>query len=191
MKLKKMNAVLGLLSVPLLLVHVGYNIYAYLAFYYNPELKLLTAVPFMVVCCGHAVCAMLSVFLRKDGGALELYPKQNRATVAQRITAALFFPLLIIHLNTYAWVKGAAEGGQWVLFGLLLFLQPVFYLDVMIHTASSFSRALVTLGILSSPERQRTLDVIVRVVCAAVALFAAFAVIRTELAMFLPAGGAP
>ena len=45
MPLKKINAALGLLSIAAMLVHIGYTVFAYLAFYYNPTLKLLTAVP--------------------------------------------------------------------------------------------------------------------------------------------------
>ena len=44
MKLKKLNAALGLLSIAALLVHIGYTVVAYLMYYYNPTLKVLTAV---------------------------------------------------------------------------------------------------------------------------------------------------
>ena len=67
MKLKRIDAVAGLLSVIALLVHIGYTAYAYLAFYYNPTLKLLTAVPFMVLACLHAVLGMSAVFLQGTG----------------------------------------------------------------------------------------------------------------------------
>ena len=43
MKLKKINAALGLLSIVALLLHLGYTVFAYITFYYNPTLKLLTA----------------------------------------------------------------------------------------------------------------------------------------------------
>ena len=55
MLLKKTNAALGLLSIVAMLVHIGYTVFAYLAFYYNPTLKLLTAIPFMVLACLHAI----------------------------------------------------------------------------------------------------------------------------------------
>ena len=58
MKLKKINATLGLVSIATMLVHIGYTDYAYLAFYYNPTLKQLTSLPFMVITCLHAVCGM-------------------------------------------------------------------------------------------------------------------------------------
>ena len=88
MKLNRIDAEVGLLSVIALLVHIGYTAYAYLAFYYNPTLKLLTAVPFMVLACLHAVLGMSAVFLQGDGTRLDLYPKQNLRTIVQRIAAA-------------------------------------------------------------------------------------------------------
>ena len=80
MKLKKINAALGLLSIAAMLLHIGYTVFAYLAFYYNPTLKLVTAIPFMALACLHAVCGMLTVFLQADGTRLDLYPKQNLRT---------------------------------------------------------------------------------------------------------------
>jgi succinate dehydrogenase hydrophobic anchor subunit len=81
MRLKKINAALGLLSIAAMLLHIGYTVFAYLAFYYDPMLKLLTAIPFMVLACLHAICGMLTVFLQADGTRLDLYPRQNARTV--------------------------------------------------------------------------------------------------------------
>ena len=44
MKMKKINAALGLLSIAAMLVHIGYTVLAYLTFYYNESLKILTAI---------------------------------------------------------------------------------------------------------------------------------------------------
>ena len=63
MKLKKLNAVLALLSTIAMIFHIGYNIFAYLTMYYNPTLKLVSAVPFIVITCIHAVLGMCLVFL--------------------------------------------------------------------------------------------------------------------------------
>ena len=52
MKLKKINAALGLLSIVALLLHLGYTVFAYITFYYNPTIKL---------CC--AICRALGVTL--------------------------------------------------------------------------------------------------------------------------------
>lgn len=185
MKLKKVNAVLAILSVFALIVHVGYTDFAYLTMYYNPQLKLLTSLPFMIVTCLHAVCGMTSVFLQSDGSRLDLYPKQNIKTIIQRVSAALIFPLLILHINTFDLLRSCAESGNMFGFVLLIISQPVFYAVIFAHTAVSFSRSLITLGLLASRERQKTLDRIAVTVSAVLFAVTAFAVIKGQLAMFL------
>ena len=190
MPLKKINAALGLLSIAAMLVHIGYTVFAYLAFYYNPTLKLLTAVPFMVLACLHAVCGMLTVFLQSDGTRLDMYPRQNVRTVLQRVSAALMLPLLILHINTFSLLQSSAEAGQWLWFALLMLSQPLFYGTVLTHIAVSVTRGLITLGWLSSTEKQRKIDRVVYILCALAFAVSTFVVVRTELAMFLSGGGA-
>lgn len=192
MKLKKTNAALGVLSGLLLLIHVGYTIFCYLTFYYNPVYKLWTAVPFITAACLHAVCGMSVLFLQADGTRADLYPKINRQTVLQRLSAVLIFPLLILHINTYHFLQTAAAAGRWAVFALLLASQVLFYGTVMMHTALSFSRALITFGLLSSAEGRKTADRVVCVLGALVFLLAVYAVIKGEIAMipmFLSQGG--
>ena len=189
MKLKKINAALGLLSIAAILVHIGYAVFSYLTFYYNPTLELLTAIPFMVLVCMHAICGMLTVFLQADGTRLDLYPEQNRRTILQRVSAALILPLLILHINTYDLLWSSAEAGQWLWFALLMISQPLFYGVVLTHVAVSVTRGLITLGLLTSDSRQKYIDRVVYIICAAAFMFATFVVLRTELAMFLPGGG--
>lgn len=190
MRLKKINAALGLLSIAAMLVHIGYTVFAYLAFYYNPTLKLLTAVPFMVLACLHAVCGMLTLFLQSDGTRLDLYPRQNARTILQRASAALMLPLLILHINTFTLLQSSAGAGQWIWFALLMLSQPLFYGTALTHIAVSVTRGLITLGWLSSTEKQKVIDRVVYVLCALAFAVSTFVVIRTELAMFLSGGGA-
>ena len=189
MRLKKINAALGLLSIAAMLLHIGYTVFAYLAFYYNPTLKLLTAIPFMVLACLHAVCGMLTLFLQSDGTRLELYPKQNARTILQRVSAALMLPLLILHINTFGLLQSSAEAGQWIWFALLMLSQPLFYGVVQTHIAVSVTRGLITLGWLSSTEKQKVIDRVVYILCALAFVVSTFVVLRTELAMFLAGGG--
>lgn len=189
LKLKKINAALGLLSIAAILLHLGYTIYAYLAFYYNPSLKTLTAIPFMVVTCLHALCGMLIVFTQADGTRLDLYPKENLRTIIQRVSAALILPLLILHINTFKLLQSSAKAGHWIWFALLMISQPLFYGTVLSHIAVSVTRALITLGWVSSPERQKRIDRVVYILCAAAFAAATVIVIKTELSMFLPGSG--
>ena len=190
MRMKKISAALGLLSIVAVLVHIGYTVFAYLTFYYNESLKILTAIPFMVLACLHAVCGMLTVFLQADGTRLDMYPKQNLRTILQRASAALMLPLLILHIRTFSLLESAAQAGQWAWFTVLLVSQPLFYGVSLTHMAVSMTRGLITLGLLSSRERQKRMDIIVYLLCAAAFVISTCVVLRTELAMFLSGGGA-
>lgn len=187
MKLKKMNAVLSLLTLLTMILHVGYCIFAYLTMYYNPFLKLMTAVPFLVLACLHAVCGMAVVFFLPDGTRLDLYPRQNMQTILQRGSAALIFPLLILHLRTFDLLSASAKSGNRPALILLLLSEPLFYGTVITHVAVSVSKALITLGVLTSAEGRRKLDRILYVLGAVFFAAAVFSVLRGQLMMF---GGA-
>lgn len=188
-KIRKVNAVLGLLSAATLLVHVAYTVYAYLAFYFNPVLKLWTAIPFMVVTCLHSICGMTAVFMQTDGTSLHMYPGHNLGTVLQRLSAALILPLLILHINTYELLRVSADSGRWFFFALLMAGQPLFYATVLTHITTSLSKALITLGWLSSRKTQRKLDWVLYMLGAVVFVVATIVVLRTELVIFLWKGG--
>lgn len=185
MRLKKASAAFGLLACIALLMHMGYSAFAYLTFYYNPTLKILTAAPFMLCACAHAVCAMCSVFLLGDGTRLDIYQKPNRRTIAQRVSAALIFPLLMVHLRTFDLLTMSSSSGKWPLFGLMILLQVLFFATVVIHASTSFSRSLITLGLLADQGKQKVLDRVVRILCAVAFLVAAYSVVSGELSMFL------
>ncbi len=185
-KLKKANAVLALLSTMALIVHISYNIFSYLTMYYNHAMKLLTALPFIVLTCIHAVLAMCLVFLLGDGTRLDLYPMQNRQTIIQRISAALIFPLLIIHLKTFEFLKAISEGKNWIAFALVILVQVMFYAVSIAHATVSFPKALVTLGMLDSRKGLKVIERISFVVGAALFITSAYAIIRGEIAIFIP-----
>lgn len=185
MILKKTNAVLGLLSSIAVVVHMVYNCFSYFTFYYNPALKLATSVPLMVLVCAHAICGMCSVFLLGDGTRLDLYPQKNRKTIIQRISAALIFPLLIVHLKTFEAMRSCSESGIWIGFAMLLVLQLLFYVVITVHTSISFSKACITLGLLTDEKKVRMTDRIIWCIMTVLLLVTAFAVVKGQFAMFV------
>ena len=173
---------LSLMSFVAMILHIGYSAFAYFTLYYNPDLTKIFAVPFIVLTCLHAVTGMCSVFLLSDGTRL-LYPKKNISTVIQRITAALIFPLLILHINTFALLQSTSSNGQAVYFILLLLSEAVFYAVIASHSAVSFSKALISLGIVCSDKARMITDRIVYVLCALLFAAASFSVIKGQITM--------
>ena len=186
MKLKKLNAILGVLSAVALVVHMGYTSYAYLTMYYNPVLKGITCGPFIICACLHGILGMCAVFLLGDGARLDIYKKYNRRIIIQRVSSALIFPLLIIHMKSFELLKETSSAGKWPLFIICILIQICFFTVVVIHTMVSVSKAFITLGLLQDREKQRNLDKIFFIFFAAVLLFAGVVIIRGELQMFLP-----
>ena len=184
MKIKKANAVLALLSILFLLMHVFYSVYAYLTMYYNPILKYVFSIPFMVTVCLHAVLGMISVFTRPDGFRTELYPKQNLRTILQRVSAALIFPLLILHINTFSLMQTCKEKGYLFLIFLLIIGEILFFAAVITHVAVSITRAFLTLGILTSQKTQKRIDTAVYCIGAVVFILSVIAVVRGQVLMF-------
>ena len=185
MILKKINAAAALLSVLLMLAHIVYSVFSYITFYYNPFLTKILAIPFVILVCIHAVLGMLSVFLLGDGTRMDSYAKLNTGTVLQRVSAALIFPLLILHINTFSLMSSAAENGRTYMIILLVAAELLFFGCIIVHVAVSVTKALITLGILTSPDIQKKLDRIIYIVCAALFVIMVIAVVRGQLIMFL------
>lgn len=185
MKLKIVNAILGLLSILFILLHFCYSVFCYLTFYYNPALKNIFAYPFLVLVCLHAVCGMLTVFMQDDGGRMDLYPKQNIRTIFQRVSAALILPLLIIHIKSFEWMSGAAEMGKPIFVRLLILAGVLFSAVVLTHVATSFTKGFITLGLLSSEKTMKQIDRFCYVVCGALFIVAVYSITKGQIAMFL------
>ena len=185
MKLKKLNAVLALLSTICLLAHMGYSAFTYATMYYNPVLTKVFSIPCMVFICLHAVLGMSIVFVQQDGTRLDLYPKQNRETLLQRISAALIFPLLIMHINTFSYIMQNVQAGKPGVVVLLIIVNVLFYGIVLTHVAVSFSKALITLGWLSSREKKKTIDIVVYILCAVIFVVLLLTIVRGQVKMFL------
>lgn len=189
MSLKKWNAMISLLTFLAMLLHIGYNDFAYLTFYYNPALKTATSIPFVICTCVHAVLGMLAVFLLGDGTRANLYPKKNVRTIVQRVSAAFIFPMLLLHLQTFNLLKSTSGKGQWVSWWLLILVEVLFFGTLITHVATSVSKALITLGWLSSRELQKKLDIVIYAFSVLLFALSVFAVVKGQIAMFLKMGG--
>ncbi|MCR5304688.1 MAG: hypothetical protein K6E33_09015, partial [Lachnospiraceae bacterium] len=125
------------------------------------------------------------VFTRREGSAADMYPGLNRRTVLQRISAALIFPLLIVHINTFAWMRACREKGYFILVGLIIMAQIGFFAAVITHVSVSFTNAFVTLGLLSSPEKKAAIDRVVYVIGAVLFLASVGVVVNGQIRMIL------
>jgi len=184
MVIKKINAVLSLITVLFLALHAGYVSYAYLTMYYNPFLTNLFAGLIMIPASLHGILGMIIVFLSSEGTRADLYPKFNKLTVIQRVSAALIFPMLFIHVNTFIFFTKAAEAGKPGLFIPIIISEILIFGTVIIHAAVSFPKALITMGWLGSVKGEKRIRIISLAVGGVLFVIACFAVIRGQLIMF-------
>ena len=185
MGLKRANAALGLLSALFMIAHIAYNVFCYLTFFYDPVLKMVFSLPFIVLVCAHAILGMLTVFLSSDGTRLDEYPRQNRRTVLKRVSAALIFPLLIVHVQSFGLMQRFSEAGNMPLVVLLIAAEVLFFAVVITHIATSLTAGLVTLGLLGSKEAQERIDRVVYVLGALTFVVSTYAIVSGHATMFL------
>lgn len=183
MRLKKINAILALLAIVSLLAHMSYNVFCYATMYYNPFLKQIFAYPPLIIICLHAVLGLSLLVVPTDGIAVDPYPDLNRATIIQRISAILIFPTLIVHLNTFS-ILEATAASQRVAFFIVIFIEIFFFAIVLAHVATSFTRALITLGWLTSMETKQKIDRVVYIIMAVVFVISVIIIVRGQLAIF-------
>lgn len=180
MTIKKWNARLSLLTILLLLIHEGYQLIAYITFYYNPTLSKVSG--YAVVGCFvlHAILSVVGVAVLHDAKGIA-YKRLNIRTVLQRISAVLLILLLPLHIFSFPLLKSSAGGFGYVMAEAA---QIIFYATLFCHVAVSFSNALITLGRLSDIKKKRIIDVVVLVICVIMLITVSVVITTTHTKLF-------
>ena len=182
MKVKKINAVLGLLAIGLLFTHVIYEIYSYFTFYYNPMVTVIIAYGFVTIMMLHAVISMTMLGVIHDGNSITKYPGENIRTILQRASVGGLLLLLPFHIKTGDWIT--KKFGGFGFFVVLVILGVLFWAFTFIHIGASFTRALITLGIIKSNKAKNILDWIIWIICGILFVLSVFVIIKTQVALF-------
>lgn len=159
MILRKINAVLSLLTTFLLLDHA---IFFSLWMLSRCSIeKSVDAMPWILaILMGiHAVISILILLFSQKGKEkrkYNKYAKMNLPTLVQRVSGILMLLLLVLH------IVGSSNHFQPKL--LHAILHPIFFTSALAHTSVSASKALITLGI-GNTKVVRVVDVIMKVIC--------------------------
>ena len=178
MKLKKANAILGLPAILILLTHAIYQIIAYILFIYNPAVTKILAWATVALVSLHAVLGMSIVMFSHEGSAVMKYKKENFRTILQRGSAIGIMVTMILHIKAFDILKSGTAG----LIAAEL-IQLLFFSCVFTHIATSFSNALVTLGLIEDMGRKNRIDRAIYIICALICLAAIPVVGRTYIAL--------
>lgn len=181
MKLKKANALFGLLTILLLLVHAGYQMIAYIQFCYNPGVTKILGYLILAALLVHMALGMSIMMFSKDSAEVR-YPKENKSVILQRGSAIAILVLVFAHLNAYEILMSHAGGiGSFV---LVMLLQALFFGSIFTHIATSFSKAFITLGLLSSIKTKRYIDTVLWILLAAAFVFILLVMGKTYYALW-------
>ena len=167
MRLKKINAVLGILTFALFFAHGIYEDVAYIAYIYNPILTKAFADTLATVFTLHAVLSLYIIFRRNDTVKID-YRKRNIKTLIQRDTGMLSILLLPFHAGAMS-LLGKTYGTP--AFYVIEFLGFLFIGVISTHLAISFSKALITLGLVTDEKKVKTIDRAVAVISAVFFVF--------------------
>lgn len=181
MNIKKFNAAAGLILIALLIVHISYEVWSYLTFYYNPAVTRLIAWSFAGVTSIHIIMSAVSVAGKHDGSTLAKYPRMNLGTILQRGSALGILVLLPVHVKTGDWIAQHAVGNTG--FIVLVILEILFWVMIGVHVTMSLSRALISLGLLENMKNKKTIDFMTGILCAAGISVSAYIIIVTQLVL--------
>lgn len=162
MRIKKINAILALLTMAPLLAHGVYQIISYLVFYYNPVITKVLGGAVATAYVLHAVLSMFIIFKVNDTVKIT-YRKRNIRTLIQRDTGMLSMLLFFFHVAGMM-LMGKTAGTGW--FYAMEFASFLFIMVLMVHVSVSFSKAFVTLGLITDERKLKIIDNVMAVICA-------------------------
>ena len=172
MKLKKVNAAAGLLTALILMCHAGMMCVSLYTGWYNFILCKSFAHMTESLLIIHAACSLIIMFFYNDGTSVALYRKDNKSLIIQRASALLM--IVLIHMHTVAYAHMATGEILTTSKAIRLWVFEIIYIvTVMTHFAVSFSKAFVTLGLISSQKKFCIMQKIVYAVCTVAAIAAA------------------
>ena len=160
MKLRKINAVFSLICTVLLLGHaisLGAWMLSKFSISMPPRAVSRLLVVFFVM---HAILSIILMISTHKGGKEnkgKQYPKQNFATIIQRLSGVLMIVFTAVHVL-------GAFGIMRLPYGMHFVFYPLFFTLVLVHIAISTSKAFITLGIGNARIIKR-IDIAIRAVC--------------------------
>lgn len=170
--IKKLNAVLGLVTILLMLVHViSMSLLLNGSIQFHKEL-IYIAMIFILLFIIHIFVSVVIMFFFNDGSSPMQYPSLNVRTIIQRSTAIIM--VIFFHMHFEHYTKTAADG-------TLIFVQPdigiflaeaVLIITVVMHAAISLPKAFITLGITDNEKRMKKIVRVSDIVGIVITLFA-------------------
>ena len=162
MRLRKINAVVSLLTTALILLHaIVFSIFMLTKCRVADALWILSYAMIGVVVAHAFISIVLAISAHADTGkrTAKSYPKMNVPTIVQRASGMLMIPATVLHILGATGIMVPPKAVHAI-------VPPLFFALVLAHTAISTSKALITLGI-GNAKLIKIVDIVMRVICGA------------------------
>ena len=158
MILKKTNAVISWILIALLLVHIYTTLVYLLTGRFNLELMMKAPRALAVVCIIHVCISLAIVFFMHDGSDFGRYGKLNQRTFMQRLSGLMI--LLLVHphvklFESFIYENVPLSAGRKI---FVFIVEMLFFGSIYTHLECSFSRSLITMGLIRSEKAERAVD---------------------------------
>lgn len=180
MVIKKLNAVLSWILTALLIGHIATTLNFLLTGAYDFQVMMKLPRILAVVCILHVCLSIGIVFFMHDGSDLTKYRKLNQRTLVQRASGLMI--LLLVHphvrmFESFLYESVPLAPGKKI---LVFLVEMLSFASIYTHLGCSFSRSLITMGLIRSEKTEHRVDTAAAVLCAA-----GFALTFFALASFL------
>ena len=176
----KANGYISLLVVLTLFIHTIYELVTYSIMFYNPIATKTFGYVLGALVVIHGTLSMINVYGRADSKRIR-YKKLNIKTFLQRASAFLIIVTLPIHIMAFGILQSNAFG---VIYVITEIVNALFLVAVYIHVAISFSKALITIGVLEDEKKAVVIDRTLMVICTILCTASIIMTIVTHIKMF-------
>ncbi len=175
--LKKCNSICSWILTVCLFGHFLTMSYSMLTGWYDYSLCKMLARSTAAVTALHVMISLVIVFFFHDGSQLMKYPRHNIRTILQRASGLVIVCLLHMHVKAFQFImSGTALSVSHKI--SLLATEILFFAAIFIHLGASFSRSLITMGLLSSDASEKKTDRVIITLCAVLMILTTFALTR-------------
>lgn len=165
MALKKINAVASWILIALLLVHIFTTLAYLLTGWVNMDIMMKAPRALAIVCVIHVCISLAIVFFMHDGSDFTRYGKLNQRTFMQRLSGLMILLLVHPHVKLFAsfiYENVPLSAGRKI---LVFAVEMLFFGAIYTHLECSFSRSLITMGLIRSEKAERAVDYTMRTLC--------------------------
>lgn len=188
MKIKKLNAIFTWIVTALVIAHVAGTcvmVVRRMAGLARVEAiaRAVEIIPraTMTVAIMHAILSIAMIFTVQENKMIT-YTAANKRTIIQRATADISLIMLILHVVFVSGADGQI-GTVRLIFSILI--DVIFYVAMFTHLSVSFSKSLITLGVISTDAAEAKANKIASVVCK---LLGVISVIASVIVLLASAG---